>query len=160
MSYEIIEKHYKHNKDWYVKKIFRRAGSIQNAEDIVQEAYFSVLKYSNKFIPGMDFNAWFYRILGNCLKRYKRMEHSGHDEFGEEHLKNDCVDPMYFEEVHRRIDEAIQKEEREEVREILSLYFIHGFHFREIREISRLSYRNIVFHVTKFRQEVKGDYLE
>lgn len=160
MSYEIIEKHFKHNKDWYVKKILRRAGSIQNAEDIVQEAYYNVLKYSHKFIPGMDFNAWFYRVLGNCLKRYKRMEHSGHDEFGEDCLANECVDPMYFEEVNRRIYDAIQREEREDVREVLSLYFIYDFHFREINEISRLSYRNIVFHISKFRKELKEGYLE
>lgn len=158
MTYEIVEKHFKHNRDWYVRKILRRAGSLENAEDIVQDAYHNALKHYATYIEGMPFNAWFYRILGNALKKFKKFERGGSCEFDEEDIAIESPDPSLTQQMFKDIESTIEKTTREDVKEVLSLYFLYGFHFREVEMISQMPYRNVVFHVSEFRKTLKKGY--
>jgi len=43
------------------------AGSREEAEDLVQEAYLKALRGFSSFTPGTNFRAWMYRILRNTF---------------------------------------------------------------------------------------------
>ena len=61
---DIIEEFYKENFDKLVVQLSRRAGSLENAEDIVQEAFLRALTYKDAYNPKLNqFSTWFNGIL-------------------------------------------------------------------------------------------------
>jgi RNA polymerase sigma factor (sigma-70 family) len=67
---KIIEDYYKENFDKLVKSYKYRAGSVQNAEDIIQQAFMYAYKYKKKYDPKQPFERWFSVILRNTFVDY------------------------------------------------------------------------------------------
>lgn len=63
---KLVEKHYRKNYTHLVQKYRRMTGSLQDAEDIVQEGYCRACMYSDKFDPAKgEFGRWIFRIFTN-----------------------------------------------------------------------------------------------
>ena len=151
----IIEKHYINNRDTLVKRFTRRAGSPQNAEDVVQQAYYNAIKYKDSFVMGMDFGAWFNRIINNTLRRMKRAETQSTNIFEEE---VDDEDPLFTNAVKGSVVKDIKSIEDETVQYILSLYFLHGYTMKEVMLVTNLEYKFIDNAVFKFKKHIKERY--
>jgi DNA-directed RNA polymerase specialized sigma24 family protein len=70
---KIFDKHYRANKNNMLKKVYRTAGSVQNAEDIVNESYARALEYYSDAVE--DFDKWFNTIVFNVLRDHKKQAH-------------------------------------------------------------------------------------
>ena len=154
--YSIIEKHYKHNYKMFVKRVASRAGSFEDAEDVIQEAYYRALKFSNSFEMGLHFNHWFSRIVSNVLKDRisERYGKGSHEELDEERIEGD-EDSAYTNKLLEVVFEEIDKVENEAHREVLAFYFEYGFSLQEINELSELNYHNIHKIVKMFKKGLK-----
>lgn len=151
----IIEKHYIHNKDRFVKKFSYRLGSVQAAEDVIQDAYERAIRYKDTFWMGEDFNSWFTRIANNAMKDYKRYEH-GHacDELDEALFIEDCSVDIEATLLNKQIEERI-KCKKDKMQEVLMLHFVYGYGSKTIHVITGYSYDAIRKAVERFRNELK-----
>lgn len=73
---ETIEQFYIDNHETYIKRIYRQAGGLANAEDVVQEAFLRALQYSDSYTvrEDSDMEKWFNSILRRALVDFKRIE--------------------------------------------------------------------------------------
>ena len=154
-----LEVYYQENYQGFVKKVKRRAGSVENAEDVVQEAFARALKYIGSFKEGkQNFDAWFNTILNNSLRTFMRNEklYGMNMELDEEKL-----DGVEFMGVYRHAKNDIRKMiESHPQKEILSLFYISGYSSREISELVDSPLGTIFTTITRFQKEVKEKYGE
>jgi RNA polymerase sigma factor (sigma-70 family) len=156
MLVSAIEAHYLENRSKFVKRMYFRAGSIENAEDIVQEAYERALRY-NKSYTGENYDRWFNTVLNNCLRDFKNDE-SGYsaDVFDEEEAEGRMC-PSYPNHVMREVFELIATKSLVQ-QEILTYFFKHEYSPVDISRITDYSYSNCHQIIRRFRQELKELY--
>jgi DNA-directed RNA polymerase specialized sigma24 family protein len=70
---KLFDAHYRSNYAGLVKKVYRTAGSLHNAEDIVQESYARALEYYADTVE--DFDKWFSTVMFNVMRDHKRAEY-------------------------------------------------------------------------------------
>ena len=153
----IIAKHFLFNRCTLVKRVkYRTNGNEADAEDVVQEAYCRALKYKDSFEMGMNFGHWFSRIVANAYKDWKREQynHSLNEEFDENEVEP-TEDSSVQDNLINRISQEIELLEDVEHKSILRLHFVYGFKLRELAQISPLKYREIVYIITKFKEQLK-----
>ncbi len=151
-----IEKHYVENRARYVKRLTFRAGSPEDAEDIIQEAYYRALKYAKSCVPD-QFDRWFSTIINNCLRELKN-QNTGHsaDEFNEDEADGlQC--PHYSNHVMREIYELIDTKSLVQ-QEVLNLYFKNEFTAVDISRITSYTYAQCHQIIQRFRKELKELY--
>lgn len=156
----IIEKFYKANHSKLVKRMSYRAGSIQDAEDIVQEAFYRAIKYKETFMMGLPFNHWFQRILSNSLRDYKNMQKglSNSVEYGEEHSEPvEC--PSYNQQLKRQIEDEMMLLD-DEAAEVVSLYFTYNYMPRDITRITNVKYKTVDNIIQRFKHKIREKYGE
>lgn len=151
-----LEQHYRDSFDRLVKRYAQRAGSFQDAEDIVQHAYYRALLYLDSY-NGKDFQCWFGRILTNTLRTTKSST-SGYifEEFEEgkhEAMLSSGIDAQTLDEIEQLISE---KEEHHS--EVLYLFFFQGHPVREIVQITDLKYKTVEQIIQRFKKELKAKY--
>lgn len=154
-----LEDYYKANRERLVKKIARRGGSPDIAEDIVQEAFYRALKYADSFDPTQPFEGWFTRILNNSLKAYKNAEKRGsYEQFDEEDVDGtDCR--MFNQQLWEQIRQEINQYNDEHY-EVLNLYFEHGYKPRDICKVVDMKYKNVETVLQRFKRNIKDTYGE
>lgn len=151
-----IEEHYIKNRRMLVKRLSFRTDSIQDAEDVVQEAYCRALKYIASFDKEQSFENWFTRILRNAIKEEKRKKFNLPviESFDE-----DEIEPIPDSNVQKRllksIEESINKERNEHIKEILKLYYLQGFKLSEIVQITNEGYNAVNNMVHKFKRTIR-----
>lgn len=152
-----IREHYILNYDKSVKRMYGRTRDINNAEDIVQEAYSRALKYYDGQ-PHLD--AWMNTLLNNAMKDHwksERMQGCSVDEDDEdwEHVgMNEWAEDMW-----RAIRKEIAKKDSP-VRDILFLYYERDYKPREINQVVEESSGNIRIIIHRFRLEMEQKYGE
>lgn len=150
----ILSKFYEKEYNTYVKRITFRAGSPENAEDIVQEAFARALKYWSSFDPEKkELAAWFSSILNNSLKAFKKDElrYGMCEELDEEQIDGVTFDSSLS---TRTIKEQIWQKPSN-IAEVLDLYYIKGYKPREIEEVLEAESAFISRVVYNFREELK-----
>ena len=128
---------------------FRMTRNAEDAEDLVQEAYFKAYKYYDKFEPGTNFKAWLFKILKNTfINNYRKRqrvppqsdfaeiedafenrvsdEATGRIKSPEQELLEDVLD----EDVQRALDAL-----PDDYRMAVVLADLEGFSYKEIAEI-------------------------
>ena len=128
---------------------FRMTRNAEDAEDLVQEAYFKAYKYYDKFEPGTNFKAWLFKILKNTfINNYRKRqrvppqsdfadiedafenqvsaEATGRIKGPEQELLEDVLD----EDVQRALDAL-----PDDYRMAVVLADLEGFSYKEIAEI-------------------------
>tara|TARA_R110000823_G_C15952958_1_gene502524 strand:+ start:10593 stop:11081 length:489 start_codon:yes stop_codon:yes gene_type:complete len=160
--YNNIEQFYKDNYDMLVKRFNRRAGGVENAEDVVQEAFCRALKYKDSFNPErQEIGAWFNTILNNALVSHQReqmlkgvtvpYEEHEHEEVYEcsnekRHLISDVLERMYA--------------KSSKSRNILYLYFIQGYKMHEIARVVDDKYKSVQMLIRRFKADMIKEFGE
>lgn len=162
---EFIEEYYKLNYNALLKKIRYRATSLQDAEDILHNAFTNALLYKEAYQEDQqNFDSWFGTILHNALKRHLREQRSmgtwvepkegddDYDAFMQE-------DNLFSSEIRREIHSEIESQECSLTKSILTLYFIKGYRTRDIVHIVDASYDSIRKRVKVFKRKTLRKYL-
>ena len=147
--------YYSNNFDELVKRYVNRAGSVQNAEDVVQEAFARALKYLPTFDGKKPLENWFSRILQNSLREFKVAERNYGMNMSNEDA--DIPDPICLENKRlvNDVKRYIEKNMPEDEREILILYYIRGYSFQDIVRITDEKYRRVNYVVYKFNDVIR-----
>lgn len=154
--YKQIEQFYKDNYDMLVKRFNRRAGGIENAEDVVQEGFARALQYKNSFNPErQEIGAWFNSIINNTLVRHQK----------EQMLKGMSV--PYDEHEHEEVYDCDSEKkllisnilDRMYVKgsgkkNILYLYFVQGYKMAEITRVVDDKYTTVQSIINRFKSEM------
>lgn len=152
----ILGRFFENNYNELIKRVSFRAGSPENAEDIVQEAFVRALKYWNSYDPEKkELGAWFNSILNNALRAFKKDErlYGMCDEFNEEEVDG-VVLSQTKSGLRKFIDRAIA-ERPSNVADVLHLYFVLGYKPREIVEVTDADAAFVSRMVYNFREELK-----
>ena len=158
--YKQIEQFYKDNYSTLVKRLNRRAGGVENAEDVLQEAFFRSLKYCDSFNPErQEIGAWFNTIMNNTLVVHQRdvmlngLSVSYDEDVHEESYECDAENNLLLTEIISRIDD---RDERH--RNILHLFFIRGYKMREIQQVVGGGYKGIQMLIHRFKLTMIEEY--
>ncbi len=157
---QLIEKHYKENYDNCIRIVKRRAGSMEGAEDVVQEAYTRALHFASSFNPTINsFDTWFSRILLNSLRDYQRSERMVGMSVE--------IDDRDIEPIHDYTDSKIGMEELSKFidtepgslkYEIVRLYFSLDYTPRDIAKLLDADRNTVRRYVWEFRTKLKEIY--
>lgn len=152
---EALETYFKKEYNKLCKKVARRAGSPENAEDVVQEAFYRAIKYWDSYNPETNIGAWFNTILNNaCKDKMKDERMAGATVEFEEEL----FDGVEMSQTDANTVEHIQKLIRSKgypLSEVLRLYYEKGYKSIEIKEILDVEYGTVRQAVWRFKEEVK-----
>ena len=130
--YILLEEHYAANFRRLVKSVARLAGGWQNAEDAVQEAYASALKYGGKY-PTEKFDAWIGTIV-------------------HQHIEERSEPFQFAEEVNSIIDSFTGEDKA-----ILHWYFVEGYTVEEILPLVSRNRTNLWGFLKRFLQRVRKE---
>jgi len=151
----MIDKHYRENKNRYMKRLTFRAGTEWDAEDILHDAYERALKYAPSF-NGDDFGAWFNTIVNNALRDHMNAS-KGYfvsiDDIDEEAIP--C--PHYTDRVLEEVYEIIKSKPTVQ-REVLTLHIKQDYAAIDVSRITDYSYTNCRQIIHQFRKEMKQRY--
>lgn len=151
-----IEEHYLLNRRALVKRLTFKTGSVQDAEDVVQEAYCRALKYIASFNKEQSFENWFTRILRNSVKEWEREKFNSPpiESFDEEEAEP-IPDSNMQKRMLKSVAESIDEEKNEYTKEILKLYYLQGFKLAEIVQITNGNYTAVNNMVHRFKRAIK-----
>tara|TARA_R100000687_G_C6439009_1_gene159536 strand:+ start:271 stop:783 length:513 start_codon:yes stop_codon:yes gene_type:complete len=156
-----IEAFYIEFYDLYVRRNARRAGSMENAEDVVMEAFCRALKYADSFEVdnGRDLETWFNTIVRRALYDFKRVETkqgmtAAIDSGETEAVEIDGVDQAMAEEILK----IIESKENTEHRNVLFLAFVRNYPPRDIVEVLDLGLHSVYQIIKRFRGEMNERY--
>lgn len=151
---EIIEDHYRHNFNNLSLRYYRRTGSKEAGEDIVQEAYLRALTYKKAYNGSKDFDFWFSRILVNAFNDYRNSEKNHvYEEFDEDVVEG-TQETGYYNILRDDLLSGINEYDGE-VKEALELYFIHGYSPKQIRRLVSIKYCTINQAIYRFKLGLK-----
>ena len=157
MMNEVIKNHYEENYDLLVKRMARRLDSVEDGEDVVQEAFTRAIQYYKSW-AGNRFENWFNVILSNTYKRFiseKKM--GGLSKPLEDSLEE--IEPIivnYLDSIASSELEALINKKGGRDRDILMLNIFYGYSWAEIAAILCISKKAIDGVVYRFHLELKG----
>lgn len=154
---DIIKNHYKENYDLLVKRMARRLDSVEDGEDVVQEAFTRAIQYYKSW-TGNRFENWFNVILSNTYKRFVSERRMGglskplDDSLEEiEPITVDYLDTIASSELKALINKRGSRD-----KDILMLNIFYGYSWSEIAAILCISKKAIDGVVYRFNLELKG----
>ncbi len=119
--------------------LVRRAGSLQDAEDLVQETFVRVHCYVNRYRPDYGFSTWLYTIASRLASNHRRRAR----------VSPSCtngqgpIDPSPLDQVCQREDRAnlwrMAKTLTEDQYEVLWLRYAESMTIQEIARVTRRS---------------------
>lgn len=136
---------------------FRLLGQREDAEDLVQESFLTVLQRIDTFQPGRPFAPWFFRILVNRgLNARKARALRATDEIPET-AESTWISPAREAErgelrdhVGRALDALPERQ-----RAVVQLFELEGFSGPEIAEILEISGGTVRWHLHEARKMLR-----
>lgn len=159
---------YKETYNTRVKKLtFTLNGDKAGAEDVVQEAFTRALKFYNSYDNGCgDINAWFNKILFNCLRDYQR-EKLGYGIVRNNIEEEDEEATMWIKiypidaKIRALINEQLESYTNLRHKRILQLFFILGYTTAQIPQIELgVSQTNVTTIIKRFKDSIKEKGLD
>lgn len=156
---EVLSKFYEENRDNLLRRISFRAGSPENAEDILQEAFVRALTYWDTFNPEVkSLGAWFNTILKNASTDFKRQEwlFGMGEEFDEEQYEPQEMsikEVDLVKKIYEMVDGKIDNHQ-----EILLLYYEKHYSPKDIANITDAKVKTIKQVIWRFKTEVIERY--
>ena len=157
---ELVNNYYRENYDALVKKVKNRAGSPENAEDVVQEAFTRALKYFDSYLPHLQFERWFGVILSNTLKTYQNeCRMAGLTKNIDDALDElEPVVPDHIKDHFRNHMDKLSNSKGSYNKEIIRLHILFGYTSKEISELLGISNGAVRNSISAFTKEVVGIY--
>lgn len=158
MKYKVnlLEEHYKNNRDLLVNLYKRKCGSYHDAEDIVHEAYTKALTYIDRYRESESIGSWISRIVYNEFLDF--LHRSRYDGMTIE-FNQDNYDPIdgRVEKKHlvSQIINIINSEQNESHRDVLNYYFCCNYKLEEIATITSLTKSNIRQIIYRFKEKIR-----
>lgn len=154
-----LERFYQDNFDSYVKRITRKAGSPENAEDIVQEAFYRALKYGDTFDPRINkMETWFNSIVKRAMYDFKRVEMRQGMAIEREGVVEEAIDLNGFDQKLAEDIERLIEHKQTKHRNILYLYFVRNYPPRDIVQIVDENIGNVKQILNRFKIEIGERY--
>lgn len=142
MSYAAIEEFYKENWDDLIRRNTRKCGGVENAEDVVQEAFTRCLEGVDTFDSQRgDLGRWIVRALTNTFIDFKRQERARGMgltvsltslEDNDVHFLEDGFDKKIM--IDNLVDKTIRVKSPKTHKKLIQHYKL-GYSVREIREV-------------------------
>lgn len=159
----MIEQLYRDKYGEKIKMVYRRSGSIHNAEDVVQEAFARAIRYFDSFIGETeeDLNRWFDRILRRCLYDFKRIEIKQGMTQDEIEKADPDADITYTYGVENRTAEEIVEEignQKGDRRNLLHMYFLKGYTMKDIAMVMDMTPKQVDNVVAYFKKQMQEKY--
>lgn len=150
---EFIETYYRENYKERLKFARKRVGgyNLALAEEALQEAFYKALKYFPTYNMEEDFEAWFGKILINCINDIKRIE-GDRGVNRTETPENDYVATIPF--TKEVLDLFSHETPRNQ--EVLNMYFFYGYKSREVAEFMHISHDSVRDIIRTFRKRVRS----
>lgn len=154
---DVIKNHYEENYDLLVKRMARRLGSVEDGEDVVQEAFTRAVQYYKSW-TGKRFENWFNVILSNTYKRFLNEKKMGglskplEDSLEEiEPVIVNYLDSIATSELKAMVENKVGRD-----RDILMLSMFYGYSWAEIAALLSISKRAIDGVIYRFNLELKS----
>lgn len=150
---EFIEAYYRENYKERLKFARKRVGNynLALAEEALQEAFTKALKYFKTYDENEDFEAWFGKILVNCINDVKRIE-GDRGVSRVETPEHDYITTVNF--TKEVVDLFSHESPRNQ--EILNMYFFYGYKSREVAEFMHMSHDVVRDVIRTFRKRVRS----
>lgn len=157
-TFPLIESYYLENYNRIVKRLKFRSGTLEDAEDIAQEAFARALKYAPK-TDIKDFHRWFSLIVTNALRDHMNAS-QGFVYSEEDVLEEGSIDCSgYSKRVMKEIYELIFTKSENQI-EILTLHLFEDCSAKDISEVTEFSYAQVHKTISRFREELRQLYKE
>jgi len=137
-------------------------GNRALSEDLVQEVFFRVLKYTRTYDPSLSFAAWLYSMARNAYydSARKRRVEVGTDDMSQ----MESSEPMPEELFTRSEDVAFLREALnqlpEEKREVLVLSRFHDLRYEDIARILKCEVGTVKVRVYRALKELRERFCE
>ena len=157
-----LEGYYKDNYGKLVKGWSRRAGSPENAEDLVQEAFTRALQYIEGYNEDTPFEGWFITILHNCWKSQAGDAYrQGMSITIEDADEQGLLDEVEITDDNRRLISIIRrmiKNSRRPAKDILYLHFVREWKPSEISHYLNIELETVKKSLYRFKQTVASSF--
>jgi len=160
---EIIKKY----QNMVFKYVYYQFGNYDEALDITQDIFITVMEALESFRQESKFSTWLYSIMVNHCKNYKKKKNrystvplkifrGGEEvELQLEDTREDPEDRIIKEDSLRIIKEEINKLPND-FREILTLRDIEGLSYNEISDILGINLSNVKVRIHRGREYLKN----
>lgn len=155
---KVVDTYYRENYNALIKRSKNRLGSIQDAEDAVQDAFVNALKYFESC--SIDFDRWFKVILSNACKKVEREKRAA----GLTKSIDDAMDevephiPDHIKDHFRNHMEQLANAKVSYNKEVVRLHILYGYTSKEISELLGISNDLAKKNISLFVQEVREIY--
>jgi len=155
-----LEQFFKEEYDTLVGRINFRVRNMDDAEDIVMDAFRKAVEYWSSFDPThKEIGAWFNTIMNNSHKTFQKEKFMKHIEM--EHDIDIPVEDNYdVKDIAEKIKEEFSSSDNLEIRDALHLFFVLGYNYKDIQTVTGISVRNARFYVDEFKKEMRDKYGE
>jgi RNA polymerase sigma-70 factor (ECF subfamily) len=140
---------------------FRLTGNMQDAEDIVQNAFVKAFHNLHRFQQKSKFSTWLFRIvyttsLSAISKNTQKKQYIDYQYFaeGESAFTWDHIAEMEKEEQKKIINQALVQLHPSETL-VISLYYWEDFSVKEVSEVSGLSIENVKIKLYRGRKNLE-----
>lgn len=132
----------------YRNTVFRVAysysGSLQDSEDITQEAFLKLYKSEEKFAADENVKAWLIRVASNEAKNFIRRNALRRKEPISENIPGEDYE----------ISE-IMKSLKRDYRVVIYLHYYEGYSVKELSKILKISESNVKVRLKRGRDKLK-----
>jgi RNA polymerase sigma-70 factor (ECF subfamily) len=153
---------------------YRMTRNAEDAEDLVQEAYFKAYKYYDKFQEGTNFKAWLFKILKNTfINSYRkkqqqplRTDFADIEESFEHQISSEATGKLQSPEQELLadvLDEDVQRamdDLPEDYRMAVVLADLEGFSYKEIAEILEVPVGTVMSRLYRGRKLLEAAMLD
>lgn len=157
---DLLTSYYERNFDILVRMMAGRVDGVENAEDVVQEAFTRSLVYVDSYDPDRgEISTWFNKILRRAMFDFRRDQiRKGMTEEKLEADSDDCYTLKDLEiATSGELDREIEKRPENHA-EVLRLHLVYGYPRRAIVEVTGQSPSNVANILFRFKTDMEKKY--
>lgn len=144
---------------WLFVTMYALTGSREEADDIIQESWVSVIENADRFDPKRGkFSNYIFTIAKNISLQNKRKKKKYNEML--EHMENGVEDSELqseFKELGVLLRQGIRNLKQQQCQDTLILYYFGGFNIKEIADMFNTHEYNILNWLKRGRKQLEKD---